>query len=382
MLRTTQCVLLAALLGVAGCLGDVTVDLDRMSGNSAVADEQQDEAQPDPWDETPPQVYFVIHADPATGPELRRRWDNLVSFMDTLAARRAANSVPHHVTIMFTPEWGKLIAEASPDGINRRKAIAAWVADGHEMAFHSHTHNHTFRDGYTNAPQFGLDVDQTDGTDLCSGDRSKGECSLDYGLSLVRDAIQMAVPGYDLKFGALGPRGNGGADIRWGKHDNSCDPDYAGDVTLADSDHCVQAEWSDALNAELEYVGIGFEQDAPLAATEALGQSSCVRYGAATTDIYALPFAPFETEAGQPMLAVTVMADAINMADARYLIGTVMHPMSYTGAATTTVWQLFDFLDGQSPLTDNVWGLTPSVTLSEARAADSYGPGAVCRDFR
>ncbi len=141
---------------------------------AAISDTGADTAASEP---STPFFYFVVHADPAVGRSLFERWDNLELFMATLTDRndRLPEEQRHHITIMFTANWGRLIQSDR----GKQRLVAQWIGEGHEMAFHSHTHNHQFLDGYTNSDRFG-----PDDPNKCPGDAELGECSLDYGLGV------------------------------------------------------------------------------------------------------------------------------------------------------------------------------------------------------
>lgn len=315
-----------------------------------------------------PRFYFVLHADPAVAGGLQTRWTRLVAFMDDLAAR----PVPHHVTIMMTPNWGK-IAAADPEKTAR---IASWIDAGHEIAFHSHTHNHAFPDGYTNAEaRFG-----PDDTSMCMGAPQAGECTLDAGLSAVISAVEAALGRpYDLRFATIGPQGNQGP-VPGGM--NNCPPGQ--NPPVADEHGCIDGEWTGLVNEAINYQATEYpgvtEQDAGNPAS-VLGSSFCDRFGDATEDVYSLPIAPFETEAGGLAVRLDVAEAAFAMAGPDDFIGLVVHPVSYVdgpsgmfqGNAREQIVALLD--------TAEAAGLV-SRTMSEIHDGDDVGGGLPCRDLR
>ena len=151
-----------------------------------------------------PTFYFVLHADPNAN--IVGQWNNLVTFMTNLegfsdALPRSVNA-RHHVTIMFSPQWGPHI-EAD---MGRIQMVNQWIRQGHEMAFHSHTINHSKQDGWSQESGW---ADRENG--FCAAD-----CTLDDGLEGVQSALNAAasVGGammeYDIKWARIGPTENGG----------------------------------------------------------------------------------------------------------------------------------------------------------------------------
>jgi hypothetical protein len=334
---------------------------------------------------TSPKFYFVVHADPAVLPTLNTHWSNLVRFFDDLAARNAGLSgEPHRVTVMFTPNWGKLISQ---DGVKKAK-IAAWVDAGHEMAFHSHTHVHAQRDGFTNATAaFG-----PDDWSLCWGDAGAGECTTSYGVTLVQTAMNQAVGGtYPFKWGAIGPKGNGGTPSVWGANDNTCNPARdAQDAAIADTSKCIDAEWVGAVNTVLRYQTDGYPgvTESMTADPNALrGSSFCVRTGEAAEDIYSMPHAPYETESGSLKVTLSTTEAAINASNSNDFVSVVIHPgsyedtgsVSYDGGRRERILAVFDFLD--SPAQNTRYPVR-SRTLSQVREVDTDGGGIACKDSR
>jgi len=270
---------------------------------------------------------------------------------------------------MLTGPWIDWLAE------NRDQAalLATWIEAGHQVALHSHTHNHTFRDGYTNARNvFGPDDDQ-----LCWR-LDKNSCTLD---ALLQGLLELLPPAYTITFAAIGPHGNGGSPPYWGPHDNSCNPQIVNGTPQADEDGCIQQEWVGTLAATLSatsgaYPGLTPETRGDPAAL--LGDSRCVLWGEAASEIYYLPHAPFETESGKTEVTLSTVEAALDQGGAGDFIGIVIHPLSYVSTPTSTfagngiqqVQALFDALEQRG---------IRSRTLAEVRAADLEGGGATCR---
>ncbi|RME20674.1 MAG: hypothetical protein D6798_19945, partial [Deltaproteobacteria bacterium] len=319
-------------------------------------------------DSLSPVFYFVLHADPATPDDLEARWTRLAQFMEDLSTRNASLASPHHVTIMFTPAWAELLKESKP----ARDLVASWVADGHQLAFHSHTHNHAYRDGYTNATTLEPDVDE-DGTDRCWGDRDAGQCTLDFGLAQLERALSMALgSSWSPNFAAIGPHENGGPEEPNGRHDNSCNPalDEEGQP-IADTSGCIDLEWVGDVatipfaTAEYDHVTDEMESDS---ADALLGGSTCKDLGE-QPDVYILPHAPFQTEAGGARVSEASVLEALDRGTGEHRIGVVIHPISYahtsssgySGDAAALIQDLFDEVEARG---------FRSVTLDEARAID------------
>ncbi len=319
-----------------------------------------------------PRFAFVLHADPAIGPSLEQRWGRLVAFMDDLAARNANRPVPHHVTIMMTPNWGYLVA-ADPA---KQTLVAGWVAAGHEIAFHSHTHNHARRDGYTNA----ADLFGPDDWSLCMGDPDAGECTLDTGLAAVEAGLEAALGRpYDIRFATIGPQGNEGPGPM---AMNNCPPGQ--DPPVADEHGCIDGEWTGAVEARVEYQATAYPgvTEADTAdPSSLLGSSFCDRFGDASEDVYSLPIAPFETESGALAVTLDTVSAAFAMAAPDDFIGVVIHPYSYVDGPSSTfdgnardqVLALFDAADAAGIV---------SRTLGEIHDGDDVGGGVACRDLR
>lgn len=316
-----------------------------------------------------PFFYLVLHADPAA-PDARRdgvpdRWERLRTLLGDLRERGAG----HHVTIMLTGPWIDWLA-GEPEAAAE---LRGWIDEGHQVAFHSHTHNHSFRDGYTNARDvFGPDAD-----DVCWR-ADAAECTLDAALETLRGLLP---EGYDMGFAALGPHGNGGDPPFWGANDNTCNPELVDGVPQADEDGCVQAEWVGEIARDVHatsgaYPGLTPEnRDDP---ASILGDSGCVRWGEAPRDVYYLPHAAFETESSKTEVSLETLEAAFERAGPGDLIGVVVHPVSYVHVPTSAfdgdgvarVQALLDAAEAR--------GLR-SHTLAEVRAADAAGGGAACR---
>ncbi|RMG99205.1 MAG: hypothetical protein D6705_03850 [Deltaproteobacteria bacterium] len=320
-----------------------------------------------------PRLAFVLHADPAVGADLEARWQRLERLLDDLAARNQGLPVPHHVTIMFTPNWGRAML-ADPA---KRAQLAAWIEQGHEAAFHSHTHNHAVRDGYTNA----ADLFGPDDWNMCMGDPAQGECTLDAGLGSVQAAVDEALGGrpYDIRFATIGPQGNDGP-VPGGR--NECPPGQ--DPPVADDHGCIDGEWTGLVNATIAYQATKYPgvTEADVGDPQALlGTSFCDRFGSATEDVYSLPIAPFETEAGSLAVSLETATAAFEMAGPNDFLGLVVHPVSYragpsagyAGDARERIMALLDAADAA--------GLV-SRTLGEIHDGDDVGDGVACRDLR
>ncbi|RMD79878.1 MAG: hypothetical protein D6809_02515 [Gammaproteobacteria bacterium] len=314
-----------------------------------------------------PFFYFVVHADPTSNTsELQKRWNNLSSLIASLEARDAG----HHVTIMLTGPWIDWLS-TQPD---KQAVLAKWIQSGHQVAFHSHTHNHTFPDGYTNAQAvFGPDK-----YSVCLR-ADKNQCTLDGAL----DTLLTILPaGYRVTFAAIGPHGNGGTPPYWGVNDNRCNPavDSNGDP-IADEDGCIQEEWTGTLAATVPHASGAYanltedNRDDP---KQLLGSSGCVQWGTAPSPIYYLPHAPFETESGKTEVRLDTVEAALDLAGKGDFIGIVIHPMSYVETPTSTfsgngvaqVQAVFDALEQR--------GLH-SMTLDEVKDADDVGGGVACK---
>lgn len=328
-----------------------------------------EEPAPGPPAEGGPFFYLVLHADPA-GPDARRsgvpeRFGRLRTMLGDLRERGAG----HRVTIMLTGPWIDWLAGDAEAAAELR----GWIEEGHQIAFHSHTHNHTFRDGYTNA----RDLLGPDADDVCWR-KDPAECTLDGALATLRSLLPEA---YEIGFAALGPHGNGGEPPYWGPNDNTCAPELVDGVPQADEDGCVQAEWVGDLARDIRATSGAYpdltpeNRDDPEAL---LGDSACVRWGEAASDIYYLPHAAFETESSKTKVSLEALDAAFERAGAGDFIGVVVHPVSYVHAPTSTfdgdgVAQVQALLDAAE-----AHGLR-SRTLADVRAADTAGGGAACR---
>jgi hypothetical protein len=324
-----------------------------------------------------PHFYFVVHADPARTSDLTTHFTRLDQFMKDIETRNKSRQTPHHVTIMWAPQWGVWLAEKQ----ERYSVVSGWIAAGHEMAFHSHTHNHSYRDGYTNASSFVADTGQ-----IPCLSSNPSECTLDFGVQKVEGAMALAAGrSVDLRFGAIGPRGNGGG--YWGRNDNTC-VESGKAVSATDETGCIDAEWNATIDTHLEnvtdeYPGV---TEATAKTKEAvLGTSACARYGVAKTDIYSLPHAAFWTESSKTSISLSALKEAIASGNGSHFIGVVIHPASYVAAATNDsangiadVTAVFDWLDDSA----NANAPLASRTLSETRLSDTSGGGAACRDTR
>jgi|AMFO01.1.fsa_nt_gi hypothetical protein len=310
-----------------------------------------------------PFFYFVLHADPAapdaTTSSVPMRFNRLKQFMQDLEARGAG----HHVTVMLTGPWIDWLAD-HPDAW---AVFEDWMAAGHQVAFHSHTRNHTFRDGYTNAEA----VFGPDDYDVCwRADTS--ECTLDAALATLGGLMP---PGQTVTFAALGPHGNGAG--YWGLNDGSCNPEIVGGVEQADEDACVQAEWVGELAATIHATSGAYPDLTPDNVTQSgaiRGTSRCVTWGEALEPIYYLPHAAYETEASKTAVSYETVDAALDEAGPGDFIGIVVHPVSYTSKPA------YDAIERVNLLLDSVetHGLR-SRTLDEVRQADTVGDGVACR---
>ena len=328
---------------------------------------------------TGPVFYFVLHADPDDDqPDgVPLRWNRLKQFMLALQQRNQGLINPHHVTIMFTPAWGQYLLQ-NPD---QQDFIRQWYQQGHELAFHSHTHNHAFPDGYSNGLDIlGPDVSTAPGSvSLCWGDPQLGECTLDYGLSGVVQAFSNAL-GWNWfpSVAATGPTGNGGVDTPWGMNDNRCNPAQDQNGYIADTDGCLRYEWI-GLVAQIPYASDHYTHaealTSPGTAAALQGGARCMDRGDAL-QVYTLPHELLNTESGSTRVSKTVVLEAIDTGDASHRIGVVIHPISYQDGATGDVpsnarlyiESLFDEIENRG---------MRSVTLSTARVLDQYA-GVYC----
>lgn len=321
-----------------------------------------------------PRFAFVLHADPAVGPQLRTRFERLVAFMDDLTARNAAlpEGARHRVTIMFTGNWGLLMTKDA----DVRAAVASWVADGHEMAFHSHTHNHAFPDGYTNATDLG-----PDDWSVCAAGDDAAACTLDAAYAAVRDGVAAAVgEPVDIRFAGIGPTGNGGPDPV-SDNDNRCAPDRdAAGRPLADEDHCFVREFTGLVAAEIEHIGSDHpgvtveDTDDPAALADV---THCVPWGPGGRELYYVPFAPFETESGRLKVTLETTLAALEVGAPDEVVSVVIHPSSYDPSPSRTydgdrrqrITELFDRLDAAG---------VASMTLSDIHDTDTGDAAARC----
>lgn len=346
--------LLAAVLLIPGC---ATTDAD-------VTESEGSEG---------PLFGVVIHADPAVGPELLRRWENLARFMADLEAVNADRVDPHRVSIMFTPNWVDLLT----DDTDRATLVGAWIDAGHTIAFHSHSHNHAFRDGYSNATaEFGPDE-----VALCARDG----CSLDEGVAALVAVVAEIRPDYDVRFGAVGPRGNGGPGDPWGPNDNSCAPEEGADGPLPDDYGCLTREWTNVVSRELEFATDDYgvtplDVDDP---SGVRGRSSCPDFG--TGPVYTLPHAAYETESSATKVSRSAVEAALMQAGPDEVVAVVFHPFSYEdgpnarfeGDARRQILSLFDVAESVSrsrgvPIR--------SMSLDELRAEDVARSGSPCHE--
>ena len=310
--------------------------------------------------------YFAINADPEKGPALLKRWQNLVEFMDDLEQRNIELTIKHRVTIMFTPNWSRLIKE-------NLSIVGKWISQGHEMAFHSHTHNHQFPDGFTNATDFSEDP----GIEKC--DRMVAtDCTLDQGVEAVVEALSEAAgTPYDLKFATIGPRSNEG---------NINEPDtknFCGTMPENGDEACINAEWVGVVNGTINYHATDYpnvsvnETSDP---NKLLGSSFCRSHGEGE-NVYSIPIAPYEIESGEFRVSLDTITEAFKLAKETSFIGIVIHPLSYdteptsrfSGNGREHVGELFDEATRQGIF---------SRTMSEIRDADSNGDGISCKTER
>ncbi len=320
-----------------------------------------------------PVFYFVLHADPDNRPGVARRWARLKRFMQDLQARNQTLARPHRVSIMFTPAWGAYLQENPGE----QTFIGQWYRAGHELAFHSHTHNHAYRDGYSNAADvLGPDVNGTGGN-YCWGDAGLGECTLDFGLQNLSNLFsQVLSRDWFPSFAATGPANNSGSDWRWGLQDNSCNPALdAGGNPLADTDGCLRYEWT-GLVAQIPYASDHYDHpeaySLPNTAAAIQSGSRCMDRGDAL-QVYTLPHEPLNTESGSTRVSRAVVMEALDTGNAGHRVGVVIHPDSYQNgpagdlpanvAADVYIMGLFADLESR--------GLR-SVTLSTARVLDQY----------
>jgi hypothetical protein len=189
----------------------------------------------------------------------------------------------------------------------------------------------------------------------------------------------------DVRFGAIGPRGNGGG--YWGRNDNTC-VEAGKTVSGTDETGCINAEWNATIDSHLENVTDDYPgvTEATAKTKEAvLGTSACARYGVAKTDIYSLPHAAFQTESSKTSISLSALKEAIASGNGSHFIGVVIHPASYVSTPTAystngiaDVTAVFDWLDD----TANANAPIASRTLTETRLADTTGGGGACRDAR
>ncbi|RMH82504.1 MAG: hypothetical protein D6683_02830 [Actinomyces sp.] len=326
-----------------------------------------------------PAFAFVLHADPAVDAELRSRFARLADFMASLTERNAGRPAAeqHHVTIMFSGNWGVLL-DRDPDA---SRLVGEWIAAGHEMAFHSHTHNHQFLDGYTNATDLG-----PDDVERCMAGDTSAECTLDIAYTRVRDAVSTAAGrDYDIRWAGIGPTGNGGPDPI-SDNDNRCAPDLGPDgEPLADDDHCIRREYIGEVAAGVEFIasdhpGVTVDDtDDPHAL---LGTSLCMPWAPDGSDVYYLPYSPYETESGRLRVTLDVIDEAVAVGSPGEMIGIVVHPHSYADSSSRTyagsrrdrIEELFDHLDATLDTDRPV----VSRTLSEIHDADTTEARTLC----
>ncbi len=393
-----------------------------------------------------PIVYFVVHADPASTDAIKDtsdcstfasgtgRWDRLVALTDAIAARNAGRpaDAQHRITLMFTPGWAWVMA-SSPCAAEAQAQLAAWVDAGHEIALHSHSTTHKFRDGYSN--EIGWvrdDVDEDDAATLCAeappasapDGAWQTQCSVDRGLLDLGAALEEATgSAYDVRWARIGPLGNG--DPSSNPQADDCVLPGGGDAD--DAIACIDREWTGEVAASIEHTTLAYDvdhcgRDAPGAVR---GGSECSTWGDAPGPLYGVPHAPLRTESGELRVSIERLAEDLRAAADGDLVGVVVHPASYTSVAAqysdrtfcddaysiadpaAYIDAVFDLLDGEpvalgaGVLTDNpthgaggcdcdvapaataveidaLPAAVPSVTLSEARAADLAGTGDDC----
>ncbi len=359
-------VVVPVLLGVAAC--NDAID-EPGGGRDSRPGQEADEPSNDAGHDRPGSFAFVVHADPATGDDLREAWSRLVDLTEEIDRRNAELVEPHRITIMFTGNWGDLMAR-SPESA---EMLVAWVEDGHEFAFHSHTHNHAFPDGYTNAAaHFGPDQ-----WDRCSA-RDEVGCTLDEAYRKIVEALEQALGApYDIRFAGIGPQGNGGPGDPWGRNDNRCSPSQVDGVNQADMYGCIQEEMTGSVATGVEYLTAAYhvgnvDPDDP---DSVLGRSRCSEF--AEPAIYTIPHAAFETETSSAKVSLTAVAGALDLAEEGDIVGVVIHPASYVpgstpgydGDARARIDAIFEAAEAAG---------YSSSTLTEVRAGDENGGGADC----
>jgi len=427
-------ILAAVLLLGAGCPNG---DDDDANADDTVADDD------DATSGAAPIVYFVVHADPADLQSIKShdaacsdfdqgdgRWDRLVDLMDAVDARNAARpeDAQHRITLMFTPGWAALLA-TSPCATQAQARLAGWVQAGHEIALHSHSQTHVFRDGYSNEPAWVRD-DRDGGagpSDCVDAPAPQAPdpawlqtCSIDRGLADLEAALEAATGSpYDIRWGRIGPEGNSTDPEDPNPHATSCT--VAG-TTLPAGQECAHREWVGDVAARVDHTTLAYPVDhCGRDAVGALhGVAACRDWGDGGS-LFGIPHAPLRTESGELRVSIERLADDLRRADGD-LVGVVVHPNSYTSEAFVDrtfcsdpyevadrrayIDAVFDLFDGEaislgggslasnaaagepcdctvapqisSLSLDALSGAVTSVTLSEARAAWIAAGGADC----
>ena len=271
-----------------------------------------------------PLVFLVVHADPVAMSDMSCTrdgpWLRLVAFLDEVERRNAERDEAHRLSLMFTPNWARFMA--NEDCANAE--LASWIEQGHEIALHSHSQTHKFRDGYSNDSTW-AQSDADDGTESLCADRPN--CSVDDGLQQLRAAVQKAGADGTLSWARIGPEGNYADDGN--SHSESC----VGTGLPAEAE-CITREWTGDVarleNSTRAYEVEHCDRDAP----EALfGSSGCVDW-AESEDIYWIPHAPYRSESGELRVSLERVHGDLAAAPDGALVGVVIHPKTYSSDLT------------------------------------------------
>ncbi len=92
-----------------------------------------------PQEAGPRGAFIAFHLEMSSFPRIRELWPRLEEFM-ALADRYDAK-----ITLQFSVSWAEYVYR---NGLE--DTVAAWAANGHEIALHHHGPTHKFFDGYTN----------------------------------------------------------------------------------------------------------------------------------------------------------------------------------------------------------------------------------------
>ena len=132
---------------------------------------------------------IALHLDP-NGPVALRatpeHWERLDALVDK------ADEHGHKLTLQMSSDWADLVG-SDPE---RRAALGAWIASGHQLGFHHHTCDHASPDGYR-------DIQPGD----CNGATDRGSVALAF--ATVRELGSGLTPPTPIEVAAQGPNTDG-----------------------------------------------------------------------------------------------------------------------------------------------------------------------------